>query len=106
MMAGFRSPHVLRIAALASILALASGCGTASVDASDLEEQISSELARQVGEAPEVVECPDDLDAEVGAEARCSLTDSGTTLGVTVTVTEVDGSDVKFDIAVDEQPEE
>ncbi|MEZ5380276.1 MAG: DUF4333 domain-containing protein [Microthrixaceae bacterium] len=91
-------------AALALILGLTSGCST-SVSASDLEEQVSSELENQFGQAPESVDCPDDLDAEVGAEVRCTLSDGDQSYGVSVNVTEVDGSDVRFDIAVDDQPE-
>lgn len=104
-MATFPQSRILRACALSTILVLAAGCGSSSVDASDIEDQISSELERQVGAAPESVDCPDDLDAEVGAETRCELSDSGATLGVTVTVKEVDDGEVRFDIAVDEAPE-
>jgi predicted secreted protein len=100
-----RFTRALGAAALALTLGLASGCGASSVNASDLEEQVSSELENQVGQAPDSVDCPDDLDAEVGAEVRCTLNDGDQSYGVSVNVTEVDGTDVRFDIAVDDQPE-
>ena len=77
-----------------------------AVDGEELAESVSTELGKQVGQEPDEVVCPDDLDAEVGAETRCTLTHEGTSYGVTVTATEVDGSDVNFDIQVDEEPME
>ncbi len=42
---------------------------------------------------------------EVGATTRCTLTVEGETYGVDVNVTKVDGSDVKFDLKVDDKPQ-
>lgn len=39
-----------------------------------------------------------------GCDAYCTLTDGSDTYGVKVTVTSVDGDNVKFDIKVDDQP--
>jgi len=50
------------------------------------------------------VTCPD-LQARVGASQRCTLVAGSRTYGVTVTVTSVRGTDVKFDIQVDETPQ-
>jgi hypothetical protein len=50
------------------------------------------------------VSCPDNLKGTVGATLRCELTDGGSTYGVTVTVTSVEGGVVKYDIKVDDQP--
>ena len=99
-----RSAITMGAAALALALGL-SGCGSSSVTSSDVETQISSELEKQVGQAPDSVDCPNDLDAEVGAEERCTLTVDGNDYGVSVKVTKVDGSDVSFDISVDDKPE-
>ena len=62
-------------------------------------------LEAQIGARPEI-SCPDDLEAEEGAETRCVLTagDDPTEYGVTVTVTSVDGDTVNFDVEVDEEP--
>lgn len=77
------------------------GC-SGTVDSADVEEQISTQLESQIGEAPEDVSCPDDLPAEEDAEIRCEITFAGETLGVTVTVTSVEDNTVNFDIEVDE----
>ena len=42
--------------------------------------------------------------ATVGASQRCTLRTGADTYGVTVTVTGVQGTDVKFDIQVDTRP--
>ena len=59
-----------------------------------------------MGARPDI-SCPDELPAEVGAEARCTLTAGGdpTEYGVTVTVTSVEGDTADFDVEVDEQPQ-
>jgi len=55
------------------------------------------------GKQVDEVSCPD-LPAAVGATQRCSLRAGNDTYGVTVTVTSVQGTDVKFDIQVDQTP--
>jgi hypothetical protein len=60
-------------------------------------------LEQQVGARPDV-SCPDDLDAEVGAETRCTASVDGVTVGATVTVTSVDDDGAEFDVQVDEEP--
>jgi hypothetical protein len=76
-----------------------------TVNKDDVAKSISDQLAQQFGRAPENVTCPDNLKGDVGATTRCRLTDQGATYGVTVTVTSVDGGDVKYDFKVDDQPE-
>lgn len=90
-------------ACLAALLAFA-GCGdsTPQVQQDDLEQEISSQLEEEVGQAPDDISCPGDLDGTEGEEMRCTLTAGADELGLTVTVTSVDGDDVKFDIQVDE----
>jgi hypothetical protein len=93
-------------AAVATAAACSFSAGTSvSVDKDDLAKEISAQLKEQVGRAPESVECPDNLKGEVGATTRCTLNDSGETYGVDVNVTKVDGSDVKFDLKVDDKPQ-
>ncbi|MDQ4037586.1 MAG: DUF4333 domain-containing protein [Actinomycetota bacterium] len=78
------------------------GCsGTVVVAADDVASQISDQLEAEVGQRPDSVECPEDLPGEVGATMRCELTAGEDVLGVTVSVTEVDGATVNFDIEVD-----
>ena len=80
--------------------------GGSAVKGSEVASQVSSELEARVGRAPEKVECPDDLDAEVGATTECILTDSGESYEVMIEVTSVDeeNESVLFDIQVAEEP--
>jgi Domain of unknown function (DUF4333) len=87
---------------------LLTGCsvfGSAVLSAEEVATQTEEALEEQVGVRPEVT-CPDDLDAEVGAETRCVLTAGGdpTEYGVTVRVESVDGGKATFDVQVDEEP--
>ena len=94
------------VAAVATAAACSFSAGSSvSVDKKDLAKEISAQLTKQVGRAPESVECPDDLKGEVGATTRCTLSDGGKTYGVGVNVTKVDGTDVKFDLKVDDKPQ-
>lgn len=81
-------------------LMLALSACSATVAQENVEGQIAQQLAEQVGETPDSVSCPGDLPAEVGAKMECTLTEGGQTLGVTVTVTSIEGSTVNFDIDV------
>lgn len=99
-----RSTFTMAAAALALTLGL-SGCGSSAVASSDVEEQISNEVKEQVGQAPDSVDCPNDLKAEVGEEESCTLTADGDKYDVSVKVTEVDGDNVSFDIESVPSPE-
>ena len=72
------------------------------VDGKSVAQSVLLQLKAEDKQVDEV-SCPD-LPADVGATQRCSLRAGGDTYGVTVTVTSVQGSDVKFDIAVDPAP--
>ncbi|MFW5417753.1 DUF4333 domain-containing protein [Nocardiopsis sp. CNT-189] len=78
--------------------------GAAAVPADEVAKEAAAVLEEQVGQAPDDLTCPEDLPAEVGSSIRCELTAGGETLGVTVTTTSAEGSDVNFDVEVDEQP--
>ncbi|MGW1680580.1 DUF4333 domain-containing protein [Saccharopolyspora sp. NPDC002376] len=69
-----------------------------------LETQITEQLTKTVGQAPDSVSCANPLKAEVGESERCELTAADTRYGVTVTVTSVEGDKAKFDIQVDNEP--
>ncbi|MEV1024157.1 DUF4333 domain-containing protein [Streptomyces sp. NPDC050264] len=93
--------------------ALLVGCaGSVSVGSSDpkvskgkLADTVAQQLAASTGQAKPDITCPEDLVGKKGKTTRCKLTASdGSTLGVTVTVTSVDGDDVKFGIKADETP--
>ena len=95
-----------RLALLVAVLpALGLTACTGTLASDDVATQAEDALEERVGARPDIV-CPDDLDAEVGAETRCTLTagDDPTEYGVTVTVTAVDEGEAAFDVEVDGQP--
>ena len=102
-------------ASLVTALVLAtSGCSasgsvsvgeTPSVPGDHLAAVVSEQLTKTVGKKPDTVRCPTMKDAKKGSAVRCTLTDAGRTYGVTVTATEVKGSDVRTDIQVDRTPQ-
>jgi hypothetical protein len=85
-----------------------SGCSTSSgpkvVDKTEVAQQISDQLKAQVGKAPDIVKCPQNLEAKNAATLVCTLTNRAVVYDVTVTVTSVANDDVKFDIKVADQP--
>lgn len=83
----------------------ATTCGSESVSTTDLDAEVSTQLEAEVGQAPDSVDCPDALPAEVDAEVRCTLTSGDTTFGLTLTVTGVENDEAVFDIVVDDEPQ-
>jgi hypothetical protein len=82
---------------------VASAAPASSVDGKNVAQSVFDQLVAN-GKQVNQVSCPD-LPARVGASQRCSLTSGKDTYGVTVTVTSVQGTDVKFDIQVDRTPQ-
>jgi ribosomal protein L12E/L44/L45/RPP1/RPP2 len=76
---------------------------SATVAGQNVAQSVLDQLASN-GKQVDQVSCPD-LPARVGASQRCTLTSGTETYGVTVTVTTVLGTDVKFDIQVDQAPQ-
>ena len=94
---------------LAIIVLSITGCGASAsvsiggkvLDKSEVEQGASDALTKVVGQAPDSVTCPGDLDAKVGASERCTLTAGGDELGMTVTVKSLDGDTVNYVVKVD-----
>ncbi len=89
--------------AAAGLVASAAGCScsvksTHSVSKSDVASQITAKLTDAAGNKPESVTCPNDLPAKVGAQLNCEMKVKNQTFNVNVTVTSVEGSNVKFDM--------
>lgn len=84
---------------LAAVFAL-SACGAGAVEESEVESKISEQLTQQVGQAPDDIDCPGDLNAEVGTKMTCELTAGEDVLDVAVEVTEVKDGNAQFDIEV------
>ncbi|PQM47539.1 hypothetical protein C1Y40_02239 [Mycobacterium talmoniae] len=61
-------------------------------------------LEKQAGQKAQSVVCEGAIPAKVGATQRCVLTAmDGTKIGVTDTVTSVDGSDIRLDFVADDK---
>jgi hypothetical protein len=97
--------RLVPLCGLSAVLFALAGCGAGTVSKADLATAAENLLEKQVGQRPDVT-CPDDLEAEVGATMRCTLTAEGLDgrYGVTVTVTKVDGDQARFDVQVDTEP--
>jgi hypothetical protein len=78
---------------------------TDALPADEVAEGAEDALEGQVGVRPDV-SCPEDLEAEVDAETRCTLTVDGDPeeYGVTVTVTSAEDGTANFDVQVDDEP--
>ncbi|UGT63470.1 DUF4333 domain-containing protein [Nocardia asteroides] len=77
--------------------------GDPKIDEADLEKSVSQTLAEEVGQTPDSIDCPGDLTGKVGTTMRCTLNAGGDTIGLTVTVTSVEGDTVNYDVQVDQQ---
>lgn len=104
-MAGSLVRTLLICGAAAGLMAGVDACscsiGSSSSHAvakSDVASQITQKLTDAQGNKPESVDCPGDLPATIGAQLNCTMKVKGVTYNVNVTVTSVNGSDVKFDM--------
>jgi hypothetical protein len=93
--------------ALLTTIALAvgfAGCGGAkTVDKAEVEKEVQTQLSKSVGQQAPAADCPKDLEAKKGKTTRCTMKFPEGELGITVTVTKVDGKRVSFNVQADEQ---
>ncbi|MFI0715979.1 DUF4333 domain-containing protein [Streptomyces inhibens] len=104
---------ITRLSAAASILAASAllvGCSASAhvekaepkLPADKLATTVAEKLAAATGRQKPHITCPEDLVGKVGTTTRCKLSaDDGSTLGVSVTVTSVDGSEINFNVKAD-----
>jgi predicted thioesterase len=83
-------------ALVAGTAACSSGPSTVKKD--DVVSQINTNMTDAAGNKPDSVNCPDELNATVGAQTNCEMKVKGQPFNVNVTVTSVDGDKVKFDM--------
>ncbi|MEU9604021.1 DUF4333 domain-containing protein [Streptomyces sp. NPDC048057] len=77
----------------------------AKMSKNKLADTVAEKLAETTGQPKPKVTCPDDLAGKVDTTTRCELTaGDGSTLGVTVKVTSVEGDQINFDIKADDTP--
>ncbi|MDV6014715.1 DUF4333 domain-containing protein [Haloechinothrix sp. LS1_15] len=87
--------------------AASAGCGAGTDPApglsqDEVETEAQEALEERVGARPEAMECDSGLGAEVDDATRCVLIAGGERIGLTVTVTGVEGD--RFDVEVDDVP--
>ncbi|MFE4749238.1 DUF4333 domain-containing protein [Streptomyces mirabilis] len=79
------------------------GTSTPKMSADKLATIVAEKLAATMNQPKPNITCPEDLAGKVGTTTRCKLTaKDGSTLGVTVKVTSVQGDQINFDIKADE----
>ncbi|MDO9456499.1 DUF4333 domain-containing protein [Nocardioides sp.] len=88
-------------AVLTTVAFSVAGCSK-TVDLDSLEDQVSGFYTDTVGEDPDDVSCPDDIDAEKGATGTCTVTAGDTEYVVDVKVESIDGDTVNFSLEVED----
>ncbi|SDZ84177.1 protein of unknown function [Bowdeniella nasicola] len=94
----------------AAVLSLAlgtlgcSGTNVKPVPAEELQQRIAQSVESELGDAPAVL-CPAGIEAEVGAEAQCSISGGSEPLIATAKVTAVDSKSGEVKIAVSVAPD-
>ena len=64
------------LVAVAAVLALAA-CGESTLDANQIEEEITPQVEEQTGTRDVAIDCPDDVEAEEGGKFECDLSAQG-----------------------------
>ena len=97
----------LLLTVLAGFTLVAAACGAGAVKESDVETAVAAQLAEETGQDEPNIDCPDDLDAEVGAEMECDLTVDGddAVYPVTVKVTSIKDGTANYSVEVGESPD-
>src|ERR1700739_1557279 len=91
--------RLLVLGAAAGLTASAGACSSShAVSKNDVANEITYKFTDPAGNKPESVTCPSDLPAKVGAQLNCEMRVKNQPFNVNVTVTSVNGSDVKFDM--------
>ena len=91
-------PHVGRLVPVVLVAGLAlSGCSK-KVAEDALEEEIATRLEDRGVVTPTAVDCPGDLTSKKDEQIACDVESSGGSGEAQVTVTQVDGDRVDFDI--------
>ncbi|WP_445524357.1 DUF4333 domain-containing protein [Streptomyces cyslabdanicus] len=79
------------------------GSSTPKLSKDKLADTVAEKLAATTGRPKPDVTCPENLVGKAGTTTRCTLTaEDGSTLGISVTVTSVEGKQINFDIKADE----
>ncbi len=89
----------------AAFLVVLAGCGAATLSQEEVQTQAQQALSEQVGIEAPPINCPSDMEAKVGTEMTCTLSDGETTYEVYITVTALnDDNTANFDAQVADTP--
>src|SRR5688500_13882681 len=101
-----KSARRLLLLLLAGFTLVAAACGAGAVKEADVENAVAAQLAAETDQPEPDVDCPDDLDAEVGATMECDLTVDGddNVYPVTVKVTSIEDGKANYSVEVGEAP--
>ncbi|GAA1032533.1 MULTISPECIES: DUF4333 domain-containing protein [Amycolatopsis] len=78
--------------------------GDKQVSKENFEKGISDALQQSIGKRPDTVACPGPIKAVEGESMRCVLTAGGQKVGLTAKISAVNGTDVKYNVQVDQKP--
>lgn len=94
------------VVALAALSLVGVACGAGAIEESEVEASVATQLAEETGQPEPNIDCPGDLDAEVGATMECDLTVDGddAVYPVTVEVTSVEDGTANYSVEVGEAP--
>lgn len=89
-------------AALLTLSLALTACGSDEnhVQEKTVERIATEQLTNAIGVTPEDLDCPGDLEGKVGTEMTCVLTSEGEKYDAIITVDDVDGGRVHFQIDV------
>ncbi|GGU44699.1 DUF4333 domain-containing protein [Nocardioides albus] len=89
-------------AALLALSLALTACGSSEdfVQEKTVERIATEQLTNAVGVTPEDLDCPGDLEGKVGTEMTCVLTSEGEKYDAIITVDDVTGGRVRFNIDV------
>lgn len=88
-----------RLLALLLVFGVLSACSTeVTVSQSELDKQLTKQVTPDNPDDEVTVECDGDLAGEVGATQDCPMMVGESPVTARIKVTEVDGTDVKYDI--------
>jgi hypothetical protein len=90
--------------ALAMSASLLAGCGEGEVAKADIEQQAMKQLSASVGKESPPITCPSGLAAKVGTKLVCSMPIEAKQYDVTITVSAVEGTNVKYAVEVGDKP--
>lgn len=85
------------LVAVGASFALA-GCGESTLDTGKIESEIKPEVEDQTGTRDVAVSCPDDVEAEEGAEFECDLTAAGGVKAKVAITQEDDDGNVRWEL--------